>query len=381
MQVQIVRAPTRHKVLIEAKRRLGPDPLILSVRKQPTKEGEGFEWEAVVARETPATTKSPSNESQGAIKTIEELKALRGRLEGFQASPGSGGASLSDLLSIARRLTSLEANLLSQVLSDRGLSKSWQPLLDRLVKAGYPRADALRILKEADGGRGTKIDQKTLCRGDREIISQNVAVASAEERINPGLVVFVGGAGVGKTTLAAKLAADLCLGGSKRPVLGSLKPKKGAAVETLKRCAQALDIEFSVIQDERGLVRLAERSESTPVILDCATVNPRCESDLSALRSTLGVVPSAEVHSVAPANLSAEDFDTTLSAFSWAGAKRLSVTKLDESPFVGRFMAAAARARVPIGYISRGPQIPDDLVRPGLESLMDAVFTAEGVAV
>ena len=143
MQVQIVRAPTRHKVLVEAKRRLGPDPLILSVRKQPTKEGDGFEWEAVVARETPAKVQSTvAGHDAGAIKTMEELTALRGRLESFQASPKSSSVSLSDLLSIARRLTTMEANLLSQVLDERGLSKSWQPLFDRLIKAGYPRADA-----------------------------------------------------------------------------------------------------------------------------------------------------------------------------------------------------------------------------------------------
>ena len=136
-------------------------------------------------------------------------------------------------------------------------------------------------------------------------------------------------------------------------------------METLKRCAQTLDIEFSVVQDERGLVRLAERSEHTPVILDSASINPRQEQALLSLKDLLAATPSAEVHTVIPASVSAEDFDTTLSAFSWAGAKRLSVTKLDESPYVGRFMAAAARARVPIGYVSRGPRIPDDLVRRG----------------
>jgi flagellar biosynthesis GTPase FlhF len=40
-------------------------------------------------------------------------------------------------------------------------------------------------------------------------------------------------------------------------------------------------------------------------------------------------------------------------------------------------MATASRSRVPIGYLSLGPRIPDDLARPGVESLVDSVLQPE----
>ncbi|NJK88860.1 MAG: hypothetical protein HC923_05275 [Myxococcales bacterium] len=49
MQVQIVTAATRQGVLEEARRRLGADPLVLSVKRR--KDGAKVAWEAVVAKE------------------------------------------------------------------------------------------------------------------------------------------------------------------------------------------------------------------------------------------------------------------------------------------------------------------------------------------
>jgi flagellar biosynthesis GTPase FlhF len=54
---------------------------------------------------------------------------------------------------------------------------------------------------------------------------------------------------------------------------------------------------------------------------------------------------------------------------------------LDEAPFPGRVLAASAKTGVPIGYLSLGPRIPDDLARPGLDGLVDSVLRPrEGLA-
>ena len=35
---------------------------------------------------------------------------------------------------------------------------------------------------------------------------------------------------------------------------------------------------------------------------------------------------------------------------------------------------------MPIGYVSQGPRIPDDLIRPSLDALLNAVLSTEVVA-
>ncbi|MEO1334801.1 MAG: hypothetical protein AAFV29_04125, partial [Myxococcota bacterium] len=83
---------------------------------------------------------------------------------------------------------------------------------------------------------------------------------------------------------------------------------------------------------------------------------------------------------VVPATHDASEFDVALTAFASVGAKRLSVTRLDEAPFIGRILAASCRARTPIAYVSKGPRIPDDLGRPSVDAILNAVLGTEMVA-
>ena len=66
--------------------------------------------------------------------------------------------------------------------------------------------------------------------------------------------------------------------------------------------------------------------------------------------------------------------DQALAGLSPAGANRLSMTRLDEAPYLGRVAAASARSGLWVGYLSEGPRIPDDLLRPTLDGLLDAVL-------
>jgi flagellar biosynthesis protein FlhF len=88
----------------------------------------------------------------------------------------------------------------------------------------------------------------------------------------------------------------------------------------------------------------------------------------------LDYAPQAEVHAVVPATYSAQDIKTSLDAFSSVGANRFSATRLDEAPYVGRVLSAAANTGMPLGLLSNGPRIPDDLMKPEMNQLLDSVF-------
>ncbi len=375
MQVQIVRASTRHKVLSEARRLLGPDPLVLAVRRQPTDDGVDLEWEAVVARETPMAVSSRKGTSSTTPRAVAELRRE------LAAARMSGEVSETRILDLGRRLAQLETEVLCGLLDGRALNSNWLPLIERLDASGFPKGDALGLIQKIEStGVSEVADTRFAVRCIREALKARVKIAPTEERVDPGVVIFCGGSGVGKTTLAAKLAADLCLGGMKRPVLGVLLPRPGLGVETLRRCARTLGIDFVEVRTPSSLDELAKTSKSNPVILDSAAVNPRDAHRMRQLEETLVAAPQSEVHTVVPATYGVQDFDTALAAFGSIGAKRLSVTRLDEAPYVGRVLAAASRGQVAIGYFSQGPRIPDDLVRPSIDALLNAVLGTEVIA-
>ncbi|NJK88859.1 MAG: hypothetical protein HC923_05270 [Myxococcales bacterium] len=282
-------------------------------------------------------------------------------------------------MGLAHRLAMVEADLLAAMLSEKAIPPRFAPLAQRLASAGYEKEESLRVVEAlarrlTDPNTPAEVFRREL----RSTLAEGVRVAPSTERIAPGLVVFIGAAGVGKTTMAAKLAADLSLGGTPRPVLGALKPRPGVGVEALRRCASTLGIEYVEANQPREIAALRDRADRQPIILDSSAVNPRSPQAVEGLAALLEGAPEAEVHAVIPATHASEDFGRQLTAFASFPRIRMSVTRLDEAPYPGRILAASSSTGVPVGYLSLGPRIPDDLSRPGLEGLVDAVLRAEG---
>lgn len=392
MQVQIITAPTRNQVLTDARARLGADPLILSVKRRRKADGDD-EWEAVVARDTPAAAEpitlppsavqEPGSEvapRSGAALGLDHFERFREDLSHLRTQLSSGrSAGRSEVLALAHRLTVLEGEMLGAVLSGHSIPERWSPILRRLESAGYPKDEALRLLSvlqdRVDPSEGGMLRVEL-----RGLLGQGVEVAPSNERAKPELVIFAGGTGVGKTTMAAKLAADLSLGGTKPPILGVIRPRPGAGREMIRRCAQTLGLDYVEAKSEEHIEMLARRALVQPVVLDSSSVNPFDERSMAELGRLLAPAPRAEVHATIPASHGEADFFRTLTAFSQFPRVRMSVTRLDEAPFVGRVLSAASRARTPVGYLSLGPRIPDDLARPGVETLVDAVLEEGAVA-
>jgi hypothetical protein len=398
MQVQIITAATRQKALEDARNRMGGDPLVLSVKRRKSSSGK-IVWEAMVARDgnplaaalQPVAAVAPQPASAppapGGVEPIvagtpaprldlEQLESFRDDLHRLRTKLAAGGRANGDLLALAHRLTLLEGELLGAVLQGHSMPERWHPILERLKGAGYPREDALRILTVL--AARVVPDHEGLLEAElRALIGQGIEVAPSEERVRPGLVVFAGGTGVGKTTLAAKLAADLGHGGGAPPVLGVLRPRKGSGTAIVRHCAKTLGLGYVEAHGADDVRALAERAKGQPIILDSSSVNPHSARSMDLLAESLASAPDAEVHAVVPASQAAEDTFTTLTAFSMFGRLRMSVTRLDESPWVGRVLSASSRSRTPIGYLSLGPRIPDDLARPTVDHMVDSVVRSE----
>lgn len=330
-----------------------------------------FAWEAQIAREEQAAP--PRRPDHPLLAEVDDLRRDLAQLG--REHPGEMEGRRGDLLGISRRLAHLESAVLRQMTVEHQLKPEWVPVLQRLASAGFPEEDALAVLSRAQEQCNAEEENiPELYRRMREIMGREVCMAPAEERVQPGLVVLIGGAGVGKTTLAAKLAAELRLNRNCTPILGVLHPRGEKGVGAIRFFAEAMDVPCTEVRNDRELQALGRQAGDRPVILDTPALNPLDAAALNGFRQRLAPAPLARVHAVVPASQHVTDLAVALQSFILAGATRLSMTKLDEAPYIGRVLAAASRSRMPIGYLSRGPRIPDDLEQPVLSALIHEVF-------
>jgi flagellar biosynthesis protein FlhF len=417
MNVQVIKAPSRRTLLSKAKRHVGPDALILSVRKMRTDEPDVFVWEAVVATEdqlaeengtpdiqtevnveadstVPDSPALPKGVPEAAAKGLPSVavkvpsgdiksekpegsfKELRGEIaQKIETRNTPMQQHDPELIRIAQRLAHLESDMLSDMLRDLQLPMHLVPVLNTLYAAGYPEGDALRLVAGAQElyRKDTTIDLAHFCASVRQMIANELPIAPKQDS-NQGMRVFVGSSGVGKTALAIKLAAELSFNEGHRPIIGIVQPKRAISVAMVRRYAEHLGCNFVQVRSAQQFAELEELAHVRPVILDSSPVNPMDHQGLRQLKGILDLAPQAEVHAVVPATYSAQDIKMALDAFSVAGANRFSATRLDESPFIGRVLSASAQTGMPLGLLSNGPRIPDDLMKPQINRLLDSVF-------
>ena len=379
MHVRIVRAASKEQALADAKAVMNGDPLILSVRRATDEDGQG-EWEVVVAQDPQDVDTElaavESDDSQGS-SIISDLDSCFVKIRRLLAKESVGSKELN---SIAYYLAELEQRT-NYWANGQETTISVSSTLDQLTKAGYPKEQARQLVScWVDGGEFDIENEQDEQAAIVDLFAQEIPVAPTEERVSPGIVLFSGPSGVGKTALATKLAADLCLGGATVPKLAVVYPKKGLGLEMMRKCASTLGISLLEIRTPEELLQLKEGSAQQTCIIDTPAINPMQISSLESIREVVECIPDAELHVVIPASYSDDDFDLVLNTYAWSNQRRLSVTHLDESPFIGRAVAAASRAKVPIGYLSLGTRIPDDLSRPSKRLLASSVLSGEGGA-
>ncbi len=415
MHVQVIKAQSRRKLLSETRRLLGPDALILSVRKEPGPKPGEFEWEAVVGMDhndgefasnvvkklplpehrpprlelitdvqppsPPPVTKrdlSPVVIHPAAQKLMEVRSSLVQQLDTVSESSGQ---NTDELLRMGQRLAQLESDLLTNLMQELDIPIRFVPVLRDLYSSGYPEGEALRLLSmvrhHTDGNNDIEMARFKSCL--RKVIAREVKVANTLHDSEPGISVFVGSSGAGKSAMAAKLAADLRVRKDIRPVLGVLKPDRAIGVALMRRYADCLDLDFVQIRTRMQLEHLVEMAEHTRVILDTPGISPFDERRLRGLKKTLVDIPRADVHTVVSNTMGQTDLLSALESFAHIGVQNFAVTRLDEAPYPGRVLTAAARSGLALSYLSNGTQIPDDLIRPRLKNLLSSVMEPKRV--
>ena len=195
------------------------------------------------------------------------------------------------------------------------------------------------------------------CALDRRMKTQPLDISKT------AALLLVGPNGVGKTAIAAKIAAHARL--SHRHVLLIATDVEGAgALARLEAFAGHLKIKVEIAETAEALSKLITqcREDNALAIIDTAGFDPRNPRARTAF-SALAMIEGVEALGIVSALGDAEETSEIVSAIQMMGAQRLVVTQIDLARRFGALTAAACGG-LGLAHVTRSP-----FVAGGLETL------------
>ena len=341
----------------KAERALGERAVIIAVRNLPSGDVE------ISASDKP----EPSAPKPRLEPTFGET-ARRAIEEQPHRSPA--GARLSDALEqryAEDALTKLRGEL-SRGGKNGGAGdinfsdKTAKGMSDLLAPHGVG-PDLLKAL--IDGARRSRIDED-LYRLETAFAE---AFAYAPLQIDPATpIMLVGPTGAGKTSSAAKLAADAMErdGGA---FIMTADAGRAGAVEQLRTYSDSLGADFFVVETPFDVEQALQLNKPRGVVLlDTPGVSPFDAGDIAALKS-FQQAAGAEPVLVLPASGDAAEFQEWALAFREFGVRRAIITKFDATKRVGAALGAAFTAKMALAHFSELAFISEGLLPATAEFL------------
>ena len=187
-----------------------------------------------------------------------------------------------------------------------------------------------------------------------------------------GIVALVGPAGVGKTTLIAKLAVQYAVRhGRENVALITTDSHRFGAFDQLRNLGSVLKIPVSAVSSGQELEAALDGFLEKPLILiDSAGLSHRDKRLSIALKTIKGSTSMMKAYMVLSATTQADALEQMIKAFKPADPCGCIITKVDESTSLGPVLSAIVEHKLPITYHSAGQKIPDDLKIAQIQDLI-----------
>jgi flagellar biosynthesis protein FlhF len=281
----------------------------------------------------PAATVAAAPSAAAMDHMNSELKILRRMLE----------TQLEQLAWNERtRRTPVIAEVLRE-LTEMGIS---QELADRIVEQLPERVDLATARRFALAG-----------------LSQYLRTAGPRWQDEGGRVALIGGTGVGKTTILAKIAVRWVLRhGARDLALVAADSARIGGQDQLQSLGQLLGAPVYAPDSFEALpVLLSHLSRYRLILIDTpgtSVRDPQLAARLTVLANSSSQLESALV---LPANGQAGAIEEAVKRFAPANPACGILTKLDEAASLGGVLSVLIRARLPLAYASGGQRVPEDL--------------------
>lgn len=363
MKVERFFAKNMNLAIQQVKEKLGSDAVILSS----TRVGEGIEilasneYPNQVIEEVSPVSESQTNpifdghaEKYQQVET--ELKQLRGLLE----------EQLTQLAWNDLKMRSPATVNLLQRLSQCHLSSEISELI----------CSHLHIDPEDN--------LAALWQQSLHLFSRMIPIMEKEPLDVPGIKVLIGGSGVGKSTMIAKMAARYSIRHSADDcLLISADSIRIGAHEQLKSIGRLLGVDVLVVDELQQLPNLLTSIESKSMILVDTPALPHVSRDKNLFLSVLNELQKmADLFLTISATAQLSHHQATVQSLRGIGFVGSMITKIDEARSLGEAISLVIENNLPLAYVSQGHRIPDDLSIPRpmtlVHSMADRILDIEG---
>ncbi|MGM9426932.1 flagellar biosynthesis protein FlhF [Hydrogenophaga sp. MI9] len=280
----------------------------------------------------------------------------------------------------------VELSALKEMIEERFNTLAWlgsskqnpiqSNLMLKLIRGGYSPAIARTVLDRipADSGAPQAV------RWVMDTLTRNLKTAPVGSSLcdEGGVVALIGATGVGKTTTAAKLAAQ-CVRqyGAASVGLITLDTYRVSGYEQLRTYGRMLGVVAHLAHDRAALKDLLNLlSGKRMVIIDTAGLGQRDQR----IQEMLDVLDMPAVKKVLVLNAGAhgDTLDDVLTSFKASTLHGVVLSKVDEAVKLGPAIDALIRHQVVLRGVANGQRVPEDWQNPDAAAMVRISLGTEG---
>jgi flagellar biosynthesis protein FlhF len=375
MRIKSYFSDSVEEAMDKARRELGPEAMLMNSKKTemelrslgayevvfgvPPEAARATELQSIATKS--ATANGSAHESRGSSNDlVRELAELRKQIETVKRSVDRRPATLAH----SGPPLSADSNEIAARLTGADLSEELAAEL----------AAAIEVRRARDGS-GISLEAALRAECEQRL---RFAPGFGASSATPRAVLFVGPAGSGKTTTLVKLALRYGLRGRLPLQLLSLDTLRIGGWEQLASYARIAGIPCQALHTPAALNQaFAEYGNKKMLLIDTPGFSAADEAQMRGLAGGLAVHREAvEVHLVLSAAVQPRVHFAAIERFAAFGPAKLLFTHLDEAESPGPLLETALRAGLPVSFLAKGQQVPEDIDEASLDRVLGSLASS-----
>jgi len=402
MVIKKYQARTENDAVEQAKKELGPNVVVMSVRKIKKKglfaflKSQMVEVTVALEDDTDRSTvrrESPPREGVDVLvqdkvpvslprESILPRELVRSTMEAEQPRREESEKTLEKKLDSLQSFLEMQLGASGEEKKESGDDEAvtkekekdetaafMQLLYSTMVENEVDETYARQIVDEIERGSKANLPIDYLLSNvyQKLILKFGKPMAIQPAQNGPKVLFFIGPTGVGKTTTIAKIASRFKVDQKKKIALLTADTYRIAATEQLRTYAGILESPFRVIYGAEEIeAALSDFAFCDYILVDTAGHSHRNEAQRDNMEELIhytGERAEMEVFLVVSATTKYRDLLSIAEAYEGIAELKLIFTKLDETDALGNLLNLKLHMGVPLSYVTCGQNVPDDIER------------------